>query len=198
MLYKDAEIGEMVEPTNGVSPRLNAYQRLSPALYVIDDQYNIILSCNNDSNDPQRCTLPPFVEDAVRSLQERSQRQVRRDDGALSLMDGSNIIRISPVHGGIGTYTAVYVEQFRYRDDLRKIVKKYRITRRETQILRLLIAGKTTSELSDYLAIAVSTVVQHIKTMMSKTNSRTRTELLGKVMLHVSDELGLSAAEARE
>ncbi len=194
MLYKDPEIGEMLEPTNGVAARLNAYQRLSPALYVIDDQYNIILSGDND---PQRRTLPPFVADAVRSLQERSQRQVRRDDGSLSLMDGSNIIRISPVHGGIGTYTAVYVEQFRYRDDLRKIVNKYRITRRETQILRLLIAGKTTSELSDYLAIAVSTVVQHIKTMMSKTNSRTRTELLGKVMLHVSDELGLSAAEER-
>lgn len=198
MLNDDLETNGMAGPNAGAAPRLHVHQRSSPTLYVIDDGYKIVLSGNSGPNDHQLSTLPPFVEDAVRSLQKRSERQTRKDDGSLSLLDRSTIVRISPVNGGIGMYTAVFVEQFRYRDDLAKIVKKYRITRREAQILRLLIAGKTTTELAAHLGIAISTVVHHIKTMMSKTHSRTRTELLGKVMFHVSDELGFAAADERE
>ncbi len=51
------------------------------------------------------------------------------------------------------------------------------LTRREMDVLRLLVHGKTDAEIADALGLSVATVKQHVQRIREKTHFRNRTEL---------------------
>ena len=55
-------------------------------------------------------------------------------------------------------------------------------TAREKEILQLLSLGKTNKEISEQMFINLETVKTHLRNLLQKTNSRSRTELLTKAL----------------
>ena len=58
------------------------------------------------------------------------------------------------------------------------------ITRRETEVLRHLIAGSSNREIGNALKIAPRTVATHLEHMLKKFNAETRTAVAGRAFEH--------------
>ena len=62
------------------------------------------------------------------------------------------------------------------------IESKEELTKREKQVLKLLIEGKLSKEISDILKISKQTVDTHRKNMVHKKNLSNTSELIGKAI----------------
>ena len=64
------------------------------------------------------------------------------------------------------------------------------LTNRETEVLRLVAAGRTNPEIADELVVSVNTVLHHVSNIFNKTGAKNRTEaavIATKQGLHQSD-----------
>jgi DNA-binding CsgD family transcriptional regulator len=61
---------------------------------------------------------------------------------------------------------------------LEDLIARYGLTNREKEVLRALIAGKSTSAIAEELFITSKTVQKYISSMISKANAESRAELL--------------------
>lgn len=59
-----------------------------------------------------------------------------------------------------------------------QIIKKYNISKKEIEIIKQLVLGKTNKEISDTLFISLSTVKTHIYNIFQKTNVKKRIEII--------------------
>lgn len=151
------------------------HRRSAPVMFVVDRNCHVVLG------DP----LSPNLELAVAELQWA----LRNGAAAplVRLLNSSYIVRVAPLRGELGEYTAVLVERFKARDHLSSGSRRYALTKREEDVLAQLIEGARTAEIAEVLGIAPSTVTLHIKSIMSKTSSRTRTEMLGRIITYAAD-----------
>jgi DNA-binding CsgD family transcriptional regulator len=60
--------------------------------------------------------------------------------------------------------------------DAREVAERFSLSPRETDVLALLIAGKTNGEIAETLFISLSTVKTHIASIFGKTGARNRLE----------------------
>ena len=70
------------------------------------------------------------------------------------------------------------------------LTTSYELTERELDVLRELVRGDTNQEIADKLFLSVATVKDYVKSLMTKTGFRTRTELAVRAR-----ELGLVIPE---
>ncbi|MCF8299250.1 MAG: helix-turn-helix transcriptional regulator [Saprospiraceae bacterium] len=63
-------------------------------------------------------------------------------------------------------------------DKLNTIYNKYKISKGETEVIELLIDGKSTNEIKEHLFLSYHTVKNHISHIYEKLNVRTRHELI--------------------
>lgn len=63
-------------------------------------------------------------------------------------------------------------------DIFERFADSYKFSRREKDVMRLLISEKTNTEIAELLYISESTVKFHIHNLLKKTGSGNRTELL--------------------
>ena len=61
------------------------------------------------------------------------------------------------------------------------IVSAYSLTRRESQIVRLVLQGLSTKETARSLSISPLTVQQHLKVIFDKVGVHSRAELVGRI-----------------
>jgi DNA-binding NarL/FixJ family response regulator len=93
------------------------------------------------------------------------------------------LIRVMRLIGRSGdSVTALHVEQRTERQALSSASRSYKLTRRETDVLALIMQGKPTPEIARELYISDTTVLDYIKRLLQKTVSRSRTEMLAKIM----------------
>lgn len=62
--------------------------------------------------------------------------------------------------------------------DIDNLAKKYKITKRETEVIELICQGKTNKEIADQLFISVETVKDHNYKIFQKTEVKNRTQLV--------------------
>jgi DNA-binding CsgD family transcriptional regulator len=74
------------------------------------------------------------------------------------------------------------VERIRLRRQLHILAQRFGLSARERQVLDLVAKGSKNSEIAARLNIAESTAIFHVKRLLTKTNSRNRTELVAKVV----------------
>ena len=67
---------------------------------------------------------------------------------------------------------------------MHSLAQRFGLSARERQVLALLAKGAKNSEIASRLNIAESTAIFHVKRLLTKTNSRNRTELVSKVVAH--------------
>jgi len=97
---------------------------------------------------------------------------------------GNNaLLRIMPLQGARSGTFAVVIERLRARGSLTEAAKHFALTRRETEVLRLIVANQTNPEIAGQLYIAESTVADHVKSLYRKIGCSRRTELLTKLFL---------------
>ncbi|HTU80829.1 MAG TPA: hypothetical protein VMF61_01790 [Candidatus Acidoferrales bacterium] len=125
----------MADESQPLDPEQILRQRTAPAIYVVDAQARVLLSWHAPNGtaetaaDPDR-RLPPDIERAVLELNHALQAGAAAP--LVRLLDSSYVVRVAPVAGQLGEYSAVVVERFRSRapgkdattraDSLRRVI----------------------------------------------------------------------------
>jgi DNA-binding CsgD family transcriptional regulator len=164
--------------SEGPGPADVVRSRVIPAFYVVDASLRVRLVCGVPHvSGIER--LPLRVERVVRHLVKHV---LENDEGAIG-MDGDTVVRlVRPYCPGADSLLCVIVERLRTRDPVREAVERYKITARETQVLRLLLQGASTALIAEALQIADTTAGDHIKRLAAKTSSHNRTQIVSRVL----------------
>jgi DNA-binding CsgD family transcriptional regulator len=160
------------------------------AFYVLDSEFQIVLAWS--SEDQRRIALtgmtahiehrlPRVLEETVRHLTAAwstgplKEARVARPVPFL-------VVRTQPMSGPAGLFVGVRIDRFLPPNSLTGPASKFRITPREVQVLALMLDGNQLDEIAKTLFITSSTVQDHINSMLEKTASRNRSELIARVL----------------
>ncbi len=165
------------EPVRPVPPSDLVRRRAIPAFYSVDEELRVHFSCGVPRGMGMD-RLPLRVERIVRNLTEGD----RKDTECTLGIDGDMVVRIVDSYSPTGTLLGIIVEKLRMRDPLREAIQRFGITARETQVLRLLLLGASTSTIARELHIAETTACDHVRRIARKTNSRGRGQIVARVL----------------
>ena len=159
-----------------------ARRRRVPDMYILDRSYRVVMSWISGRGassliDGERCLLIDPVDRLVRRITAKS-----RGMESVAMATPTLMLRIVELDGPAGSHIGVFAEPFQSRDALREASRRYHITRRENEVLQLLVQGAATGEIASALSIQETTVQDHIKNIAAKTNSRSRTEIVAKIL----------------
>jgi DNA-binding CsgD family transcriptional regulator len=91
-------------------------------------------------------------------------------------------VRTHPLSGPAGLFIGVHIDRFHTPNSLTEVALRFHISPREVQVLALLCDGRRLVQIAKQLQITSSTVQDHIKSMLDKTDSRNRSELIARVL----------------
>jgi DNA-binding NarL/FixJ family response regulator len=92
------------------------------------------------------------------------------------------VLRVSRLAGSAGSYVAVFIEHGTRREDLTGTAERYNLTRREVEVLTLILNGLSGSEIAQNLSIAETTVADYVKQLLRKTGAKNRADMLARVL----------------
>ena len=139
------------------------------------------------------------VRDVLRHIQAPTLVVHRREDRAVPISVGQAVAALIPnarfvaldgdtVHPASGGAADVlrlvdaFLEQDQPSTDA--AVAAARLTPRETEVLRLIAAGRTSSEISHELSLSIRTVGRHITNIYTKIGARTRADATAYAIRH--------------
>jgi DNA-binding CsgD family transcriptional regulator len=167
------------------------------AYYVLDRDLEIVLAWS--SEDQRRIALTGLrsrVADRLPAVLEETVRDLTAGWGIdpSSQPDGTArpvpflVVRTQPLAGPTGLFIGVRIDRFRPPNSLTQAGAKFHISPRELQVLALMLDGTHLDEIGRRLHITSSTVQDHIKSMVEKTGSRNRSELIARILGWVPPE----------
>ncbi len=164
----------------------------SGSFYVLDSDLQIVLTWSGDDKRriahtdletrlPDR--LPVVLEETVRDLIAGW----HSDDPSSQTAGFARptpflVVRTQPMSGPRGLFVGVRLDRYRAPDSLSKPAARFNISPRELEVLALLLDGGKLDEIGLKLHITASTVQDHIKSMVDKTGTRNRSELIARVL----------------
>jgi len=160
------------------------------AFYVLDADLQIILAWS--SEDQRRIALtglhtriaerlPTVLEETVRELTSAWSSDSLNAPGVARPVPFL-VVRTQPMSGPSGLFIGVRVDRFHPTNSLTGVASRFHISPREVQVLALLLDGNQLDQIAKQLYITSSTVQDHIKSMLEKTESRNRSELIARVL----------------
>jgi DNA-binding CsgD family transcriptional regulator len=160
------------------------------AFYVLDGDLKIVLAWNSEDQRRMALTgiqtrigerLPSVLEETVRELTAAwSTESVKRS--GLARPVPFLVVRTRPMFGPAGLFTGVRIDRFQPPNSLTGAAAQFHISPREVQVLALLLDGYHLDQIAQQLYITCSTVQDHIKSMLDKTRSHNRSELIARVL----------------
>lgn len=126
--------------------------------------------------------LPPALERAVRDVVAKWTDDPATWREAAVIPLPFVVVRVVPLAGARGLQIGVLIERYRARNALRSAIQRFGLSQREVQVLTLLLDGSGTTEAAAALGIAESTVNDHIKRLLVKTQAVNRVALAAKVL----------------
>lgn len=186
-----------VEPAGGrpgcsVMARTDAVQRRAkPGLLLLDDELRIAFS------EPSAIVLiqqacGPVCDQRLPQEIERSIRDVlaaaQSAENQVVMPVPELLIRVSGLSGSRGQFTALLVEKQTRRSSLVAASKRFAFSKRETDVLRLLLRGSATGDVARELSISEATATGYFKALLRKTGSHSRSEMVAKVLGWDDDE----------
>lgn len=100
----------------------------------------------------------------------------------LALLDADRVLRFSRLGGPDGTLFALIFGNNHNRDSLMRAAARYSLTRRQCDVLALILEGDSVGEIAESLCITENTVQGYVKSLLSKTKSRNRPAMVAKVL----------------
>jgi len=91
-------------------------------------------------------------------------------------------MRLRRLFGAGKALFVLIIEPFRSRDTVLVAVRRYALTKREHQILILILEGANASEIAAALVISEHTVHGYFKRLLKKTRSRNRAAMVANVL----------------
>ncbi|MGH7228967.1 MAG: response regulator transcription factor [Nitrospiraceae bacterium] len=179
LLYKDRRAGELCEQIIRYQSGKPAKGVLPPAVARLADQIRKILQVRTD---------PKFWEQfqimhAVKTLHHPV---LLCGKGLIDLGNGEKRILIVMNEIGIGAWQDNVIGQAK---------EKFRLTARETTVVRHLMKGWTNKEIANEMGLAVQTVKEYLKHVLEKTRTTTRTGIVMQIVhCTARDEPTASAA----
>lgn len=160
------------------------------AFYVLDSDLQIVLAWS--AEDERRIALtglhtriaerlPVVLEQTVRELTAAwsgDALKARSAARAASFL----VVRTQPMSGPAGLFIGVRIDRFQPPNSLTGAASRFHISPREVQVLALLLDGNHLDQIAARLHITSSTVQDHIKSMLDKTGSANRSELIARVL----------------
>jgi DNA-binding CsgD family transcriptional regulator len=168
----------------------NASEVPGGPFFVLDRDLQIVLAWTADD---QRCLvrtqlrtrlldrLPAALEETVRDLTAGWRADAATQVSGVAHPVPFLVVRTHPMSGPDGLFVGVHINRSQ-PNSLIGPATRFHITPRELQVLALLLSGAKLNEIGRQLHITSSTVQDHIKSMVDKTGSRNRTELIAHVL----------------
>jgi DNA-binding NarL/FixJ family response regulator len=104
------------------------------------------------------------------------------EESLLALLDADRVVRLSRLSGPEGTLYALIFGTNHNRDSLLRAATRYTLTRRQSEVLALILEGDSVGEIAEALCISENTVQGYVKSLLSKTKSRNRPAMVAKVL----------------
>jgi DNA-binding CsgD family transcriptional regulator len=161
------------------------------AFYVLDRDLQIVLAWA--AEDQRRIALtglrtrladrlPAALEETVRELIAGWLDDPATQAAGVARPVPFLVVRTRPMSGPAGLFIGVRIERFEVPNSLTGPAERFHISPRELQVLALVLDGAKLEEIAQKLHIASSTVQDHIKSMVDKTESRNRSELIARIL----------------
>lgn len=166
-------------------------QSTEAAFYVLDREMEIVLAWNPEDQRRIALTglrtriadhLPRVLEEAVRVLTAAWSMEPATQAAGIARPVPFLVIRTQPMAGPTGLFIGVRVDRCKPTNSLTAAASRFHLSPRELQVLALLLDGAHLDEIGNRLYITSSTVQDHIRSMVEKTESRNRTQLVARVL----------------
>jgi DNA-binding CsgD family transcriptional regulator len=160
----------------------------APSFVVVDSRCRIKYASESGERDTDleriivnRVKLQPDVEAFVRGLAAAG-RDEPASPVSFNFLDDFRILRAVRVIGHEGTMFILSVEEDRNRNGLVRAARRHELTRRETEVLGLILDGSSASEIANALAISEHTVQGYFKRLLYKTGARNRVSMVAGIL----------------
>jgi DNA-binding CsgD family transcriptional regulator len=182
-------VGFRLDDSSGPEGRAAAED--ATAQYILNRDLGIVFAWTSENERrvavtalqvPLQSRLPPVLEEAVRSL-----TAVWSDDAASQVTGVASpvpflVVRTRPLTGPAGLFIGVTIERSKPARSLTGAAARFHISPREVQVLALLFDGLRQNDVAKRLHVTPSTVQDHIRHLLEKTNSRNRQEMTAKIL----------------
>jgi DNA-binding CsgD family transcriptional regulator len=161
------------------------------SFYVLDKDLQIVLAWSADDQRRVALTglrtrladrLPVVLEETVRDLVAGWRSDSDTQEVGIAHPVPFLVVRTRPMSGPAGLFIGVRIDRFQPPHSLTGPAARFHISPRELQVLALLLDGAKLEEIGQKLHITSSTIQDHIKSMVDKTGTRNRTELIARVL----------------
>jgi DNA-binding CsgD family transcriptional regulator len=160
----------------------------APVTFVIDELLRPVLAEEPSADDsplhslyrPRDGQTPPLLAETLAQLVRELTNSP--SGGAVSRALPFAFVRVARLAGGSAAFYLVSVEPARRRATILRAMTRYRLSRREGQVLGEVLRGSSSTEIGESLSISGSTATFHLKQLLRKTSSRNRTELTARVL----------------
>jgi DNA-binding CsgD family transcriptional regulator len=104
------------------------------------------------------------------------------DDLKISFIEPHWVVRTQPIHNREQRFYAMSIELVPNVDALSRAAQRFSLTRRELDVLTLMLDGLFAPEIAETLNIATGTVQVYYKRLLRKTDSRNRMAMVAQVL----------------
>jgi DNA-binding CsgD family transcriptional regulator len=166
-------------------------QATGESFYVLDKDLQIVLAWSAEDQRRVALTglrtrladrLPAVLEETVRDLVSGWRSGSDTQEAGIAHPVPFLVVRTRPMSGPAGLFIGVRIDRFQPPHSLTGPAARFHISPRELQVLALVLDGAKLDEIGQKLHITTSTIQDHIKSMVDKTGSRNRTELIARVL----------------
>jgi DNA-binding CsgD family transcriptional regulator len=188
--FSGLRLQPLPRPDSRSHPTGTASEPSDGAFYVLDSDLQIVLAWNAEDRRRIALTglhtriserLPVVLEETVRALTLGWSSDSVNEPG-IGRPVPFLVVRTQPMTGPAGLFIGVRIDRFQEPNSLTGAAVRFHISPREVQVLALLLDGNHLDRIAKQLNITSSTVQDHIKSMLDKTASGNRSELIARVL----------------
>jgi DNA-binding CsgD family transcriptional regulator len=147
-------------------------RRGTPSLFVCDK------TCKTLFSTPGLAEREDFEKS--KRLLGRMFSEALPENEVFETLNENVILRIMPLSGNVGFY-AVFLESPSGRESLESAAQLYRLTKREVEVLGLVLRGLSGIQIAQRLFITEGTVGDHMKSLFRKTKTNRRSALVARI-----------------
>lgn len=175
---------------SGTAP-ISEAEASGESFYLLDRDLQIVLAWTAEQQRRVALTglrtriadrLPGVLEETVRELIAGWRSDSGSQKTGIAHPVPFLVVRTQPMSGPAGLFIGVRIDRFKPPKSLRGPAARFHISPRELQVLAMLLDGEKLEAIGRKLHIAASTVQHHVSSMVAKTESRNRTELIARVL----------------
>jgi len=170
-------------------------RRADVAMIIVDDECRVLfdtLARSGFASDAiltaARDALSSGFESVVRRLITNGSARPNDKQALLAMISSRWFVRLQPLRATVALRAlgpnlfVLTIESLRNRDELSDAVRRFSLTRREGEVLLLIMQGLNAAEIAEALYLAEGTVQSYYKRLLRKTNSRNRVAMVAAVL----------------